>query len=71
MKVSFTVSYSGTSLAAPGNNVNNPNLVGTHNVLRGSNVGYPWFASHCVCAALHGRHSGLSQRSAIRQCGSE
>jgi hypothetical protein len=39
----FTISYSGTSLAAPGNNVNNPNLVGAFGVLNGINVGNPWF----------------------------
>jgi hypothetical protein len=39
----FTITYSGTSLAAPGNNTDNPNAVGAFSVLNGINVGNPWF----------------------------
>jgi len=49
----FTITYSNTSLAAPGNNTDNPNLVGPYSVLHGINVGNPWldptaFAAPCT-----------------------
>jgi len=39
----YTITYSNTSLSAPGNNTDNPNLVGAFHVLHGINVGNPWF----------------------------
>jgi Carboxypeptidase regulatory-like domain len=38
----FNITFSGTSLAAPGN-TNTPNVVGAFTVLHGINVGHPWF----------------------------
>jgi hypothetical protein len=50
----FNITYSGTALAAPGN-TQTPNAVGAFNVLKGINVGSPWFdpsAFAAPCSAV-------------------